>query len=67
MFDYAVSQRRTPTALTAAYTEVVKVHMAVGHDLRDGKFKTAEAFDKALRDGIAKASQPTTPTKPSPK
>jgi hypothetical protein len=60
MFDYAVSQRRTPVALAAAYTEVVKVHMAVGRELREGKFKSVEAFEQALRDGIAKASQPTT-------
>ena len=64
MFDYAVSQRRTPAALAAAYTEVVKVHMAVGRELREGKFKSVEAFDQALRDGIANASQPTT-TKPT--
>ena len=61
MFDYAASQRRTPAALAAAYTEIVKVHMAVGKELRAGKFKTADAFEKALRDGIAKASQPTAP------
>jgi hypothetical protein len=60
MFDYAVSQKRTPAALAAAYTEVVKVHMAVGRELREGKFKTVDAFDKALADGIAKASQATT-------
>jgi hypothetical protein len=56
MFDYAASQRRTPAALAAAYTEIVKIHMAVGKELRAGKFKTADAFDKALRDAIATAA-----------
>jgi len=60
MFDYAVGQRRPPAALAAAYTEAVKVHMAVGRELREGKFKTVEAFSAALKDGIANASKPTT-------
>ena len=56
MFDYAVSQRRSPAALAAAYTEAVRVHMAVGRELREGKYKTAGEFEKALADGMAKAS-----------
>lgn len=60
MFDYAVSQRRPPAALAAAYTEAVKVHMAVGRQLREGKFKTVEGFSAALKDGIANASKATT-------
>jgi hypothetical protein len=56
MFDYAVSQRRPPAALAAAYTEAVKVHMAVGRELREGKFASAGAIEKALADGMAKAS-----------
>ena len=60
IFDYAVSQRRPPAALAAAYTEAVKVHMAVGRQLREGKFKTVEGFSAALREGIANASKATT-------
>jgi hypothetical protein len=56
MFDYAVSQRRSPVALAAAYTEAVKVHMAVGRELREGKFASADGFQKALTEGMAKAS-----------
>jgi hypothetical protein len=56
MFDYAVSQRRGPAALAAAYTEAVKVHMAVGRELREGKYKSADEFERALADGMAKAS-----------
>jgi len=60
IFDYAVSQRRPPAALAAAYTEAVKVHMAVGRELREGKFRTVEGFSAALKDGIANAAKPAT-------
>jgi hypothetical protein len=60
MFDYAVSQRRPPAALAAAYTEAVRVHMAVGRQLREGRFKTVDGFSGALKEGIGNASKATT-------
>lgn len=56
MFDYAVSQRRTPAALAAAYTAAVRAHMAAGRALRAGTFETVEAFEQGLREQIAGAT-----------